>query len=154
MARFEYGDRIGSTARNIPSTCAIIWDDTGRVLLTRRSDNGRWCLPGGAHESGESGEECCIRETLEETGLQVRVVRLVGVYTTPHRITIYADGNRAQFFTLSFEAEAIGGTLGLSDETTEFGYFTPDEVRSMDVLEPHVERIEDALLKRSEAIIK
>jgi 8-oxo-dGTP pyrophosphatase MutT (NUDIX family) len=154
MARFEYGDRIGKTAVNRPSACAVIFDDAGRVLLTRRSDNGRWCMPGGAHDPGESAEECCVRETLEETGLHVRVTRLVGVYSTPHRITIYADGNRAQFFTLSFEAEVVGGELGLSDETTEYGWFTPDEVRRMDVLEPHVERIDDALLRQAAAIIK
>ncbi len=154
MARFEFGDRVGKTAVNRPSACSIIWDDAGRVLLTRRTDNGRWCLPGGAHEPGESAEECCVRETLEETGLHTRVTRLIGVYSTPHRITIYNDGNRVQFFTLCFEAVVTGGELSLSDETTEYGYFSPDEVRAMDVLEPHVERINDAMLKQSAAFIR
>lgn len=88
-----------------------------RLLLTRRTDNGRWCLPGGAMDPGESLEECCVREVWEETGLRVRVVRLIGIYSTPHRITYYADGNRWQTVSANFLAEITGGTLGVSDGT-------------------------------------
>lgn len=141
MARYEYGERIGETAMLRIGASAIIWDETGeRVLLTRRTDNGRWCIPGGAMDPGESAEEACVREVYEETGLRARVTRLVGIYSSPDRIVVYADGNRIQVIALSFEAEVIGGTLGLSDETTECGYFSIPEMRNMDVMEPHAER--------------
>jgi 8-oxo-dGTP pyrophosphatase MutT (NUDIX family) len=155
MARYEYGERIGETAMLRIGASAIIWDETGeKVLLTRRTDNGRWCIPGGAMDPGESAAEACVREVYEETGLRARVTRLVGIYSSPDRIVVYADGNRVQVIALSFEAEVIGGTLGLSNETTDSGYFSITEMRNMDVMEPHVERIEDALLKQTEAIVK
>lgn len=146
MATYQYGEYIGRTAQVSVGCSAIIFDQTGtKILLTRRSDNGRWCLPSGRLDSGESVEECCVREVWEETGLKVRVTRLAGIYSTPHRITVYADGNRWHVIALSFVAEIIGGELGLSDETTEVGFFKLDELDRLDLMEPHRERIEDAL---------
>ena len=98
--------------------------------------------------------ETCEREILEETGLRVRVTRLIGIYSTPHRIIEYADGNRWQLIALSFEAEVIGGELQLSDETTEVGYFTLDEIAVMDLLPHHRERIADALVGQVATFVK
>jgi ADP-ribose pyrophosphatase YjhB (NUDIX family) len=155
MAKLIYGERIGATARLRVGCSATIFDGTHeRILLTRRTDNSRWCLPGGAVEAGESVEETCIREVREETGLEVRVIRLIGVYSSPHRIVEYADGNRWQFISLSFEAEVIGGELGLSDETSEFGYYAPDEIKQMDVMESHLQRIDDVLVAQSTPFIR
>ncbi len=154
MSKLIYGDRIGESGKLGPGCSATIFD-SGRqkVLLTRRADNGRWCLPGGAMEPGESAAEACAREVLEETGLVVRVGRLVGVYTSPHLIIEYADGNRIQPVALSFEAVPIGGELCLSDETTEFGYFSVDEMKSMDMMEHHRERIDHALAGAEAAVV-
>ncbi|MBA3869780.1 MAG: NUDIX domain-containing protein [Anaerolineae bacterium] len=155
MAKVIYGDRIGRTARLSTGCSAFIFDPMGeRILLTRRTDNGQWCLPGGRMEAGESLAETCIREVWEETGLSIRIVRLIGVYSTPNQILTYADGNRWQIISHSFEAEVIGGELVLSDETTEFGYFTPDEIAGMDVMEHHRERIADGLSRQSAAFIR
>ena len=155
MAKFIYGDRIGATAQLRIGCAATIFDAAReRILLTRRTDNGRWCLPGGAVEAGESVEETCVREVREETGLEVRVTRLIGVYSSPDFVVVYSDGNRWQIIALSFEAEVIGGELGLSDETTEFGYFTPDEIKQMDVMDNHVQRIADALAAQSQAFLR
>lgn len=155
MAQLLYGERIGKTAQLTPGCSAIIFDKTReKILLTRRTDNGRWCLPGGAMEAGESAAETCAREVYEETGLQVEVERLIGVYTTPHRVTEYADGNRRQLVAFSFEARVIGGTLGLSDETTEVGYFSLAEIETMDVMEHHIERIQDALANQAAAFVR
>src|SRR6185503_2753460 len=135
MAKIIVGDRIGKQARLTIGCSAIIFSEQReKILLTRRTDNGRWCLPGGAMEAGESLTECCAREVEEETGLKVKVGRLIGVYSTPHRIIEYADGNRIQFVSHSFEAEVIGGELTLSDETTEYGYFTVDEIANLDLM--------------------
>ena len=104
MAKIIEGKRIGRLGRPALGCSATNFDPTGRkVLLTRRTDNGRWCLPGGRTESGESVVETCLRETLEETGLEVRMVRLLGVYSSPHRLVEYPDGNRYHVVALNFE---------------------------------------------------
>ena len=59
---------------------AAIIDDDGRILLIRRSDNGKWAMPGGAMEVGETAAEGVVREALEETGVQCEVLALVGVH--------------------------------------------------------------------------
>ena len=123
----------------------------GKVLLTRRTDNGRWSLPGGAMDTGESAAECCAREGLEETGVVGSVGRVIGVYSTPHRITEYSDGNRKQAFDLVLEAVRIAGELRASDETTEARYFTPEQMKSMDVMELFHERINDAFARQEAA---
>ena len=72
------------TPNNLPrhsvSVAGVIFDDHGRVLAIRRRDNNQWQPPGGVLELGETFEEGVRREVLEETGMQVRVGRLTGVY--------------------------------------------------------------------------
>ncbi len=143
MAEILHGDRIGSTATLRIGCSAVVFDDD-RVLLTQRTDNGRWCLPGGAMDPGESAPEACIREVFEETGLVVEVIRLVAVYSSPHRVTRYADGATHQFVSLCFEVRPIGGTLGLSNETTDVGWFDDTNASTLDIMENHGQRIADA----------
>ncbi len=103
---------------------------------------------------GESAEETCVREALEETGLQVRVTKLVGIYTSPNIMVEYADGNGVQPVSFSFEAEIIGGELSLSDETTEYGYFSVNALDNLDLLEHHRQRIEDAVQDQAAAFYR
>jgi len=155
MSKLIYGERIGADARLVPAATAIMFDETGeKVLLTQRSDNGRWCLPGGAMDPGESAEEACEREAMEETGLEVRVTRLVGIYTSPDVIFEYADGDRCQAVAMTFEAKVIGGELSLSEETTDYGYFQVDSLNNVDLMEHHLEQILGAVKDLPEAIMK
>jgi len=155
MTQLLYGDRIGKTAILQVGCNAVIFDAAHeKVLLTQRTDNGQWCLPGGRMETGESASEACVREAWEETGLAVEARRLIGIYTTPHRITLYGDGKRVQFVSLVFEAAVTGGQLGLSNETTAFGYFSRDEIRQLDLMEHHRIRIDDAFIGQAEAFVR
>lgn len=105
-------------------------------------------------EAGESVAEACVREVWEEAGLRVRVTRLVGVYSDPDQLVVYPDGTKVHIVVLSFEAEVLGGELGLSNETTDFGYFSVAEMESMPMHGRHKQRVEDALLSQAEALIK
>ena len=154
MTQIRYGDRLGKEGKIRLGCSAAILDEQGRVLLTRRADNGQWCMPGGGMDSGESAAEACEREVWEETGLKVRVKRMVGVYSYPDQLVIYADGYKAQIVALHFEVEIIGGELGLSKETTEFGYFTLDEIETLDLFARHKVRIIDTLANQKEAFIR
>ena len=155
MSRLIRGAKIGATALLSPGAAAVIFDERReKVLLTQRADNGLWCLPGGGIDPGESAEETCIRETLEETGLEIQVIRLVGIYTSPDLIIEYDDGNRRQPIDMTFEAEVVGGELGLSSETTDYGYFAIDSLSGMGVVEIDLERVLDAFKNYPEAIMK
>jgi 8-oxo-dGTP pyrophosphatase MutT (NUDIX family) len=141
-----YGPRLGREGQLRMGCSAVLFDQAReKVLLTQRTDNGRWCLPGGAMEAGESAAEACEREVWEETGLKVRVKRLLGVYSNPDQLVIYPDGNKAFFVVLNFEVELISGELGLSNETTAFGYYSVEEMESMPIHGEHKARVEDAL---------
>lgn len=154
MTQVLYGPRLGRDGQIRVGCSATIFDQNReKVLLTQRTDNGRWCLPGGGMESGESAAEACEREVWEETSLTVRVTRLIGVYSNPDQLVIYPDGNKAFFVVMSFEAEIINGELGLSDETTAFGYFSLPEMDSLLMHGLHKQRVEDALLG-GDALIK
>lgn len=154
MTQVLYGERLGKEGKLRLGCSAAILDENGRILLTRRADNGQWCLPGGAMEPGESAAEACEREVLEETGLNVRVKRLVGLYSHPDQLVVYADGGKFQIVAIHFEAEIIGGELGLSNETSDFGYFTMADVDALEILGRHKERIIDTLQNYREAVIK
>ena len=151
----HYGERIGKEGNVRLGCSALIHDESGeKVLLTQRADNGQWCLPGGGVDPGETVEEACIREIYEETGLKARVTRLIGIYSDPNKLVEYPDGNKVQIVALSFVAEIIGGELGLSDETKDFGYFSFKEIEKLDMLLNHKERIQDAFKDQIEPFIK
>ena len=154
MTQVLYGPRLSKEGKLRIGCSAAIFDEQGRILLTRRADNGLWCLPGGAMDPGESAAEACEREVLEETGLHARAKRLVGVYSHPDQLVVYKDGNKAHIVALHFEGEDFGGTLGLSNETTDFGYFSQEQLDGLDFLGRHKERILDTFDNQLEAVIK
>ena len=155
MAKIIVGHRVGQNGTIRVGCSAVIFDeDREKILLTRREDNNQWCLPGGGMEPGESASETCVREVEEETGLHVTIKRLIGVYTTPDELIVYRDGNKIQLVALCFEAEITGGELRLSDETTEYGYFSYQEIQGLDLLMNHARRIEDAYSGKTTTFIR
>ena len=127
------------------ATAAVIFDSKGRLLLHQRTDNGRWALPGGTMEKGERADETSVREVKEETGYDVEVVRLVGIYSDPAHTTItYPDGNTVNYVSLLFECRVTGGEATLCDESSAVDWFDPNVLP-----EPfhagHIPRVYDAL---------
>jgi ADP-ribose pyrophosphatase YjhB (NUDIX family) len=89
------------------------------ILLVRQNYGRRyWSLPGGVMELGESIDEAAIREVKEETGLDVRLTRIVGLYSKP--------GEEA--LAVTFEAEIVGGTLHADHEISECSFFPVDQL--------------------------
>ena len=129
------------------AACAIIFDNEGRLLLHQRRDNGRWALPGGAVEIGETADQAVVREVREETGYAVEMVRLVGVYSDPRHTTIrYPDGNVNSYVAIAFECRVIGGSPTLNDETSAIDWFDP-RVLPERFNPGHLPRVQDALTK-------
>lgn len=129
----------GDLAMRTPfvGVCAVIFDAEGRILLTQRADNGKWCMPGGAADVGEAPSAVAVREAWEETGLRVKPVRLIGVYDGP---TMRGPGP-LHLYHLDFLCDVEGGELGLTNETTAFGYFTEAEAVALPLHGSHAYRI-------------
>ena len=121
---------------------ALVFDD-GRVLLAHRSDIDWWNLPGGGMEVGETVEEAMRREVREETGLEVQIERLVGIYSKPQK----------QEVVLTFRCQVIGGELQATEESRACSYFPPDALPH-NTLPKHRERIMDALLNQEAAVLR
>ncbi|KKR08489.1 MAG: NUDIX hydrolase [Parcubacteria group bacterium GW2011_GWC2_39_14] len=97
---------------------AIIVDNQKRVLLGHRCDYNVWDLPGGGMESGETPWDCAVREVKEETGLDVQVTRLLGVYSRQGRDEV----------AFQFECTILGGELTTNSEADDLQYFALDSL--------------------------
>jgi 8-oxo-dGTP pyrophosphatase MutT (NUDIX family) len=107
----------------------VLTDDAGRILMIQRSDNGTWALPAGAMELGESISDCAAREVWEETGLRATALTPFAMYTGPDRTFTNMYGHTYQLFTVAFRVDEWAGELLTStDETTDAGFFGPDEL--------------------------
>jgi ADP-ribose pyrophosphatase YjhB (NUDIX family) len=111
---------------------AILQNNT--VLLTRREDWEIWCLPGGAVDPGESVAEAALREAREETGLHIRLLTLVGLYSRPAWQT---------YNIALFTAEIVGGELRpQAGEVIDMQFFPLDALPE-DLLAGHRQRLAD-----------
>ena len=116
----------------------IIPSERGVVLIRRGNEpfEGRWALPGGFVEVGETVEEAAYREAAEETGLAVEVARLVGVYSDPERVP------RGHNVSVAFLARVLSGDLVAATDASEVAVLDPS---SVELAFDHRKIIEDAL---------
>lgn len=103
--------------------------------MQRRSDSGNWSFPGGVMEIGETLEQCVIRETEEETGLDIEITGILGIYTDPEHVIAYADGEVRQEFNITFYGRVIGGRIEVSSESTEVRFLRLEELETVPVHE-------------------
>ena len=115
------------TGRMIPCVGAIVLDDRGRMLLVRRANppaQGLWSLPGGRVEPGEDAPGAVVREVAEETGLAVRVERLVG--------SVLRDAPGGDVYDIAdYACGIVDGRLAAGDDAAEAGWFTAQEVTAI-----------------------
>lgn len=144
-----YHDPEAPTANSlVVGSSAVVVDEAGRILLQRRSDSGNWALPGGAMDIGETFAQSVIREVKEETGFDVRIERIVGIYSDPGHVFAYDDGEVRQEFNICLACTIVGGELAVSSESTDVRFVLLDEVQSLTMHESIRKRIEDYLKDR------
>jgi 8-oxo-dGTP pyrophosphatase MutT (NUDIX family) len=110
----------------LPSVSVAVRDRQGRVLVAQHSDGGKWLFPGGLIEPGETPADAAVREAWEETGLVVRLTRLVGVFGGSDHIVTYRNGDRASYVSSVFEGTIEGGEMALDGEELRAARFVTE----------------------------
>ncbi|BAZ07277.1 NUDIX hydrolase [Calothrix sp. NIES-3974] len=123
---------------------AVIRDTQERVLISHRGDIPFYNLPGGGIEPGESVSDGLLREVREETGLIVKLTKLVGVYSKIEKNEVI----------ITFDAEVIGGELQPTAEAIHHVWVTLGELEKYQILATHLERIYDSFRNQGHAVIK
>ncbi len=139
--------QLGSQPIQLNFAAGCIVDADGRVLLHRRSDDGKWGVPGGAIEYGEKAHDAVVREVKEEVGLVVEVVDLLGVYTGYEHT--YPNGDVTQPICVYFRCRALDGAAPVAgDETLDVGYFDLSELPELSSVQ-HRDALDDLAAGRS-----
>ena len=139
----------------LPGVSAVVLRtdlEPGRVhiLLTRRSDTGRWSLPAGIVEPFEQPAAAILRELLEETRITADVERLALLRTDPD--VVYPNGDRCQFVAMCFRCRYVSGEAQVGDEeSTEVAWFPADDLPD-ELTDIQVRRIRCALEDRDACV--
>ncbi|MFG2109712.1 NUDIX hydrolase [Micromonospora chersina] len=135
MARIEHFNNPNAPKPNsiVVAVTVFVQDEQGRVLLIQRTDNGLWALPGGAQDFGEYIAETAVRETREETGVQIEVTGMVGIYTNPNHVVEYSDGEVRQQFSVCFRGGYVSGNPTTSDESSAVRWVPRDELERLPI---------------------
>lgn len=117
---------IGHSPIMTTAAMCIIYDDVKGILLEKRSDNGLWCVPGGAIELGETLEEALAREVREETSLEISEPKLFDVKASVHMI--YPNQDEVYYTDVVYLVKNYSGTLKHDEESTELKWFKIEEL--------------------------
>jgi ADP-ribose pyrophosphatase YjhB (NUDIX family) len=132
-----------------PSASVIVRNGAGELLLLRRPDSGRWTIPTGGLKKNETLTQCAVRECREESGLDIEITRLVGLFSDPRHVIAYADGEVRQPVNACFAARVIAGTPQTTDEALEVSWVAPGKLAEYDIHPSIARRIAHALENRS-----
>ena len=137
---FFHDDRAPKANSLVPAAGILAEDAAGRLLLQRRRDTGQWAIPMGKMELGETPTECAVRETLEETGVRVEPLGLLGIYSDPGYIVAYDDhqdptvfGEVRQEFEITLYGQPVEGAPAANDEASDVRWFAPSELEGLDI---------------------
>ncbi|MET7603921.1 NUDIX domain-containing protein [Streptomyces avermitilis] len=135
MSRIDYFRDPNAPKANsvVPSVTAVVCDGAGRLLLIHKTDNDLWALPGGGHDIGERIADTVVREVREETGIDVEVDNISGLYTDPQHVLAYDDGEVRQQFSICFRAHVVGGSLRTSSESKEVRWIDLADLDGLDI---------------------
>ncbi len=126
----ELRRKIGHDLLWLPGVTAVVFDHMGRVLLVRRSDNGRWTLVTGCLDPGEQPAAGAIREVREETGVEIEVQRVLRIQAL--EASTCANGDRVQFLDTALLCRALTFDARVNDdESTEVGWFDLADVPAL-----------------------
>lgn len=106
----------------------FVTNSQNEVLLIRRTDNGMWALPGGCQNLGETPMECARRECKEESGFDVEVTAVLGVFSSQRYKYVNYPWTDLEFCHLVYAARVVGGAARGSEETSEVAWFSESQI--------------------------
>ena len=127
--------------KNPALTVDTIILENNKIILIKRLNNpfkDHWAIPGGFVEYGEKVEDAAVREAKEETGLDIELTKLVGVYSDPER------DPRGHTVTVAFLSKIIGGTLKSDSDAKDAKFIDIDELKNMELAFDHYEILKDS----------
>lgn len=155
MTRIDYLNDPDAPKANsiVPAVSAIVPDGRHAMLLILRTDNNYWSIPGGGVKPGESLRDAVAREVKEETGIDCQVTGLVGIYSDPHHVAAYDDGEVRQEFSICFTTRMLGGAVRTSSESSAVRFVPLDTIPQLRIHPSIRLRIQHYLESRTEPYI-
>lgn len=139
----------------LPAVAAAIFNQKGEVLLQKRKDVNKWCVISGHVEFGETIEHAILREIKEETNTEATIVRLIGIYSSPHSQTYYYPDKTVQYVTSYFEVKLNNDPDPhySNNETQELCFFDPARIPD-DMAQINDNWLQDALDKTTATFMR
>ena len=135
----------------LPSVAVMTFDEAGRLLLVRAREFDRWQTPGGAIDPDEPPADAAVCEAFEETGLEVELLRVIGVYGGPLFRLVYPNGDVCSYTAISFAARPCGGAIRPDgDETVEVAWFSREAAAGL-AMAPHTRLLVDEAFRHDPA---
>jgi 8-oxo-dGTP pyrophosphatase MutT (NUDIX family) len=130
----HYNDPNAPQANSIRvAVSAFVLGNAGRLLMIRRTDNDLYALPGGGQEVGETVAQAAVREVAEETGIDVEVTGVIGIYSNPAHVIAYDDGEVRQEFSICFRATPTSGQPRTSNESSKVEWVTRERLDELNI---------------------
>jgi 8-oxo-dGTP pyrophosphatase MutT (NUDIX family) len=127
-------ESIGRELLLVPSVAVLPRDRSGRILLVKQADTGRWATIGGSVEVDEDPAVAAVREAAEEAGVDVRLTRLLTAVGGPEFRITYPNGDRTAYVSIVYEAEVVGGSPRPDyDETVDVAWFELDALAAIEL---------------------
>ena len=102
-------EKVGNELLVLPSVTVLLFNEAGHVLLVKHRGTGKWVAPGGMIEPDEEPGVAARREMLEETGCEVRLESIRGVYGGPELRVRYENGDQVSYVMTVYEARLVSG---------------------------------------------
>ncbi len=140
---------VGTELLMMPTASGIVFDDEDRLLLQRRSDTGKWSIPGGCIDPHERPASAVVREVWEETGVLVKPTRVAGIYGGAEFYGSYPHGDQIAVSNIVFICRVIDDTIRLeNDETLDARFFAVDDIPWGQLSPRWLRRLRNSLVAR------
>ncbi|MES2620126.1 MAG: NUDIX domain-containing protein [Bacteroidota bacterium] len=125
--------KIGCEKLIHPAARIIIENKVGQVLFIKRKDNELLGIPAGAFEANETIEDCIVREVLEETGIEILHLEVIGISSNPSKETVkYPNKDEIQYFVIEFYSNEWAGIIKADNqEVSEAKFMSTEKAKEL-----------------------